>query len=54
MFSSKRLSFVVPARHVFDGHMLVNAVLIEQVDDVCSETFEQSLSHFLDVDRAAV
>ena len=37
------------ARDVFDRHIRVDAVLIEQVDDVSLEALERSLGDLLDV-----
>jgi len=37
------------SRDVFDGHVRVNAVLIEQIDDIGLESLEGCLGDFLDV-----
>ena len=42
------------SRNVFDRHVGVNAVLIEQIDDIGLEAFQRGLSDFLDVLRPAV
>ena len=42
------------SRHVFDGHVGVDAVLIEQVDGVDLEPLERCLGDLLDVLRPAV
>ena len=39
-------------RHVLDGHIRVDAVLIEQIDDVGLQPLERSLGDLLDVLRA--
>ena len=46
--------FLHRARHVFDGHVRVDAVLIEQVDDVDLEPLERAFDGLLDVLRPAV
>ena len=40
--------------YVFDGHVRVNAMLIEQVDDIHLEPLERALDGLLDVLRPAV
>ncbi len=42
------------SRYVFDGHVQINAVLIEQIDDVDLESLERCLSDLLDVLRATI
>ena len=42
------------SRYVFDGHVRVNAMLIEQVDDIHLEPLERALGGLLDVLRPAV
>src|SRR5258706_2412233 len=37
------------SRHLFDRHVRVNAVLIERIDDIGSESFERGLGDLLDV-----
>ena len=46
--------FLHRARHVFDRHVRVDAVLIEQVDGVDLEPLERALGGLLDVLRPAV
>ena len=46
--------FLHRTRHVFDGHVRVDPVLIEEVDAVGPETLERRLDHLLDVLRLAV
>jgi hypothetical protein len=40
--------------HVFDGHLRIDAVLVEQIDHVALESLERSLGDLLDVLRLAV
>ena len=40
--------------HVFDRHVRVNAMLIEQIDDIGVQALERGLGDLLDVLRAAV
>src|SRR5215813_12009130 len=42
------------ARHVFDRHVGINAMLIEQVDPVSFKPLERSIGDFLDVFRTAI
>ncbi len=42
------------SRYVFDGHVRVNPMLIEQVDDINLEPLERALDGLLDVLRPAV
>ena len=42
------------SRHVFDRHVRIDAVLIEQVDDIDLEPLERGLGDLLDVLRPAV
>jgi len=42
------------SRHLFDGHVRVNAMLIEQIDAVDSESLQGALDSFFDVLRPAV
>ena len=42
------------SRNVFDRHVGVNAVLIEQVDDIGLQALERGLGDFLDVFWPAV
>jgi hypothetical protein len=42
------------ARHIFDGHVGIDAMLIEQVDDIDLEPLERALDGLLDVLRPAV
>jgi hypothetical protein len=42
------------ARHVLDRHARVDAVLVEQIDDVGPEPLERGLGDLLDVLRPAV
>ena len=42
------------SRYIFDGHVRVNTVLIEEIDDVDLEPFERPLGDLLDVLRPAV
>ena len=42
------------SRHVLDGHVRVNPVLVEKVDDVGSEPLERGLGHLLDMFGATV
>src|SRR5258706_4362833 len=42
------------ARHVFDWHIRVNAMLIEEIDDIDLEPFERGFGDLLDVLRAAI
>ena len=37
------------SRHVFDRHVRVDAVLIEQIDDIGLEALERGLGDLLDV-----
>src|SRR5271165_3204416 len=41
-------------RYVFNRHVRINAVLIEQVNDIGSKTLKRSLGHLLDVLRPAI
>ena len=42
------------SRHVFDRHVRVNTVLVEQIDDIHFEPFERGLGDLLDVLGSAV
>jgi hypothetical protein len=42
------------ARDVFDRHIWIDAMLVEQVDAICLQSFERSLGNFPDVLRAAI
>ena len=46
--------FLHRASHIFDRHVGINPVLIEQVDDVRPEPLERGFGDFLDVLRTAV
>ena len=46
--------FLHRAGHIFDGHLGVNAVLIEQIDRVDAESLQRALHGLLDVLRPAV
>ena len=46
--------FLHRSRHIFDGHVGVNAVLIEKIDDIGPEPLERSLGDFLDVRGPAI
>jgi hypothetical protein len=41
--------FLHRSRYVFDGHVRINTVLIEQIDDISLEALERGLSHLLDM-----
>src|SRR5690348_14425746 len=42
------------ASHIFDRHARINTMLIEQIDHVCPESFQRSLSNLFDVFRSTV
>src|SRR6266403_3921607 len=42
------------SRHVFDGHVRVNTVLVEEIDDLGPEPLERSLGDLLDVRGPAI
>src|SRR5262245_14068527 len=42
------------ARHLFDGNVRVDAVLVEEVDGVDPESLERGLGDLLDVRRSTV
>src|SRR4029077_17501600 len=46
--------FLHRSRHVFDWHVGVDPVLIEQIDHIGSESLERSVSNFFDVLRSAI
>ena len=46
--------FLDRARNVFDGHIGIDAVLVEQIDEVGLETLERGVGDFADVVRPAV
>src|SRR2546427_6752831 len=60
LFRSEVLDFSFPnqvlprSRHVFDRHIRVNTVLIEQIDNVGPESLERAIGNLLDVLRPAV
>ena len=42
------------SRHIFDGHVRINAVLIEQIDHIGPEPLERALGNLLDALGPAV
>ena len=46
--------FLYRSSHIFDRHIRIDAVLIEEIDDIGPESLERGLGHLFDVFRATV